>query len=544
MTKRGYVIEGNYRVGEQVLLVFDKSSRRYLPAFRKKKEHIPEEDDLYKRLYQVEYGTTLYCAVELKDVPVYIKPMVYREDGKIRPWEVEGIDYVKTYYEVTDPGNCVVCPTDFNVCKHGQSDPLRCKPFYYLNPDLPSNPRDRLNHCIYSLESCDAEILQIGSDSGGSYIIWKAYTDKQSGYSGLGYMRLMFFRKTPQGKIVCSADAYIKVDCCKKDVEFRRTKIYWTKCPELFETWCHIPDDVAFSDLIYFWQMGGWIIMELKVWPEEDGGCIPFNWDLAGIGELEFESWDENKIYATYKISAADFNKRDCHDTLTITATNRCYNSEVRFFKSCCEENKPLSISYTALTMGCGQSQDLTALGGCPPYVWSLSGGGNLQWNPEGNTQFATYQAPSSNPNCSSNPTISVTDCCGATAEVKLAVNCYVVEAAALRNCTQTVGTCECIEWYGGNCVMYQWYGADFHRWDYDCAGNIILYAELLGDAHSCNPGYQCTGGDCILNGGDCSVIGGFSCPGQSCNTVRDLRTPEMKAQGCCPLNPLTGLPY
>lgn len=88
----------------------------------------------------------------------------------------------------------------------------------------------------------------------------------------------------------------------------------------------------------------------------------------------------------------------------------------------CTPTGDPLVINSSSLTMGCGGSQDLSASGGCPLYDWRLLfGGGTLVDNGDGT---ATYTAPSSNPNCADNPTIALTDCCGNSTSITIAVNC------------------------------------------------------------------------------------------------------------------------
>ncbi|MCJ7805602.1 hypothetical protein MUP46_03070 [Patescibacteria group bacterium] len=90
----------------------------------------------------------------------------------------------------------------------------------------------------------------------------------------------------------------------------------------------------------------------------------------------------------------------------------------------CCGIPPPLLVSYSTLAMLCGQSQSLiidpTAFG-CPPYSWSLFGGGSL--DKEEGVQVV-YTAPDTNPSCSLNPVIVVTDNCGTPCVLNLAVNC------------------------------------------------------------------------------------------------------------------------
>src|SRR5512143_2724020 len=79
-----------------------------------------------------------------------------------------------------------------------------------------------------------------------------------------------------------------------------------------------------------------------------------------------------------------------------------------------------LAINYSTLSMGFGASQELSASGGCSPYTWSLFGEGSLTPG-GGDNSTATYTAPTSNPDCANNATITLTDSCRGTACIKIA---------------------------------------------------------------------------------------------------------------------------
>lgn len=205
-----------------------------------------------------------------------------------------------------------------------------------------------------------------------------------------------------------------------------------------------------------------------------------------------------------------------------------------------CQKPYELEILFATSAMLCSESQVLSVdpeAPGFPPYEWDLTGGGSLSTLKGEST---VYTAPETNPNCVGNAEIILTDACGKSRALHIAVNCYVPPTIAVRYCAETVGTCDCIEWYGGNCIMVGVWGVNLHRWDYDCAGNILYEEQAEGLSFSMSGDYW--GTDCVMLE-NCSVYGVFSCPGQGCNKVRDLRTEEMKQQGCCPANPETGLP-
>jgi len=204
----------------------------------------------------------------------------------------------------------------------------------------------------------------------------------------------------------------------------------------------------------------------------------------------------------------------------------------------------PLAINYSSLLMSCGGSQNLSASGGCPPYNWSLYGGGALTPSGGDNTS-ATYVAPSSNPNCANNAMIVLTDSCRNMADIKLAVNCYTGDIVAYRFCDKIL-----CHFYNCNyplCV----FSAIFGKWDYRCDGTLLstrFYDGIDRGEFKC---YNGTSLLCRTDLGECECAGPchifnhcWICVNHPCGTYKDLRTDLMKTQGCCPLDPLTGLPY
>jgi len=202
----------------------------------------------------------------------------------------------------------------------------------------------------------------------------------------------------------------------------------------------------------------------------------------------------------------------------------------------CTPTGNPLQINYTNLLMSCGASQNLSASGGCPPYSWSLFGGGSLTPSGGDNTS-ATYNAPTSNSNCANNAMITLTDCCRNTADIQLAVNCYTGADVALSYWDVTIND-TCV--YGGCGICWPNYYC-FHsplvtwwRNYYKCDSTISGTCSTSGGWCTLTPGclpVNCTTAAC---GGD----------DHNCPDLHDNRTTAMKTQGCCPLNPITGLPF
>jgi len=237
----------------------------------------------------------------------------------------------------------------------------------------------------------------------------------------------------------------------------------------------------------------------------------------------------------------------------------------------------PLKINYTSLSMSGGTSQDLSASGGCPPYNWNLSGGGTLGPGGGGNAS-AAYNAPDSNPNCADNPTITVTDSCRNMANIQLAINSAPYnDAIKVWEWQAEDSYCgHCWDQYGPHMIPCSEVGLSFWRVNnnyYGCDGTFnrkdtnvyMMWVKGLtpqtsphqvmypfANMYPCNgasvsplccpPPYQpdaCW--DFAINTLDCySYNYGF---GIWDGFVQDVRSETAKEQGCCPINPSTGLP-
>lgn len=558
------------------------------------------------------------CLIKLLDLPLVIPPMKWYAPG-LETWEkvggawiiknpngvveVEGVDYIKTYFSWVTR-DCLSCaPVEFTVAKGDDANILTGsspnRPFWYKSENddgsliydyqgtmvphfmgyttdlgivIPDNP---LKHTIYSLwDVCQAQIMKNGakwsfSDAGGSYFLWKAYTEWSNvgphvvdfSRTGLGYMLMQAFIKN-EGIKLCETDGtIIKVDCCLKPEGDREVILYWesigpglaggTTCtdqPFMFYgsiKICEVPSVIG-----PLWAMvcTPRNTKTFYVIPEIKGGCLPFTWELSGGGGWTLESSKPLGEMAGLSYECT-LGSPDCNATLDVTVTDRCGMTDTFHSKSCCEADpSPLSIGYTSLLMACGGQQTLTAGGGCGPYNWSLSGVGSLSAT-EGSS--VVYTAPATNPNCQ-NPTISLTDCCGATASIKLAVSCSV-PGTAFCQCTVSCTGLECVPWGSDwNC------NATLHwtQKTWDCNG------DLLSEISSSNYSWwdACGGANCLsgcTKTGSCTCENlvvyyenkgwtGYGCGSEpKCNSsLKDVRTALMKENGCCPINPLTGLPY
>lgn len=548
------------------------------------------------------------CSIIILSLPEVIPPMKWYSDG-IHAGEVEGIDYIKTYYRLKLVSCNDCAPIDFSICKSDKLALPICHPYTYdatkllyqgesvpyfqgfplkVPPVLP----DPKNHLIYSLyDSGQAEIIKLGSDSQGSYFLWKAYTEWGTypptsitfSRTGLGYLLLKAFIRF-QGTDLCKVESIVKVDCCKKDISRRSIKqpdrpgysgLWWESesgsypqnCvgqPFMFYKgmkMCEVPSEISISDL-YIMACIPVHPVAFYVLPDLNGSCLPFTWTLAGPG-----IWTPGGKYGEIGYyGCADI---DCNSEVTIKVTDRCGTVATVHANQCCEGAGPLSILYTSLLMSCGQSQTLTPLGGCGPHTWSItSGGGTLTQDPSGRGRYVIYTAPATNVNCIDNPTITVTDCCGNSTSISLAINCYVGGYALAMNDRDAIGSCTCF----GQCnpAFPHAYceissdGNSYRMRKWNCDGTLTSSCSTgSGGVHNimgegcematCPPGtdwgpldprycnavelggclsaFHCGTNQCGHSGGNCSVL-------------VDERTSDMKNQGCCPLNPITGAPY
>jgi len=195
------------------------------------------------------------------------------------------------------------------------------------------------------------------------------------------------------------------------------------------------------------------------------------------------------------------------------------------------------SIGYTTTQMAINETQQLSVVGGgVGPYSWSvMSGGGSISGS-------GLYTAPSSNANCSGNPTIGLI-CKGATmATLSLAINGTSGTAGYGAYCSKTsAGGYYCPDGHGG--LMCQAAIMERHL---NCNGTVSGSTSGCTNpsvqALGCPPDYcanvwptlcaavvaNCTPGFCTDG---CSPYGeAFATP-----VFHDTRTVAQKAAGCCP---------
>jgi hypothetical protein len=485
-------------------------------------------------------GVAGTCTITFIDFPLSVPPM--KNPAVIEPADVSGVDYFKTYYSF-DVSKCPTCQDIAWDFLFTYATPFEAR--HYFNPV--TNLDEPNNHTVYSLfPPAWAQVIDRGQDEGGNYIIWKAYTETGNiSRTGLGIM-LLKASIMGGGQIICDQQQKIDVDCCLKDPILRPVEIWWedfgTCQPFIYygsKAICKMPTEVPMGGTAgLIWYGCTYPQQPLYAIPEILGSCLPVEWTLSGPIALWNSDKNDNVIYFKCLEDVGA-----CNAEATITLRDRCGTEYIVRGTPCCEDAKELSILYTSLLMSCGGQQTFTPDGGCGPYKFSVtSGGGTID------EDTGVYTAPATNVNCTDNPTITVTDCCGITASVSLAVNCYGPAGALGIVQFEECSGCWCSP-LGCNNGAYGCF--DFINSIYDCTGALLSVCETRPCANCTPPpGYvQHACGDCSSTGcppsscytNQCGCIKTTNCP---CGVLVDGRSDAMKAAGCCPLNPFTGLPY
>ncbi len=192
--------------------------------------------------------------------------------------------------------------------------------------------------------------------------------------------------------------------------------------------------------------------------------------------------------------------------------------------RECCPQNEacagkcdgcpPPTIGYISQQMACSGTQVLTHSGGGAGGVYTWSTDYGTFSAPSGNS--VTFTAPAANAECAYNPTITLTDCCGHTGTLKIAVNCNgaAVDAAQAFTATDTL----CYASAGDNCTCIR--KCPVYRCDNSVQTNGNCGAGVCGATVVCTQSYPP-----LVCSPTCSPVIG----------VHDNRTSTMKSNGCCP---------
>ena len=196
----------------------------------------------------------------------------------------------------------------------------------------------------------------------------------------------------------------------------------------------------------------------------------------------------------------------------------------------------PLSINGPS-QISSGGTQNFTASGGSGGYNWGVAGGAGSSSGTSGSSTVISSSSITSNSNCNENITLCVQDSDGSISCKKIAVNKSTSQEIAYRRsvCTATYGPIS----YNFR-FYYYWYRQTLcDGSEYPAPGSIdapFMGCRINYSALSCFQGCQildyaeeCYFGECDQYNLYQSWAGGYEPP------VGDLRSADMKANGCCP---------
>lgn len=220
------------------------------------------------------------------------------------------------------------------------------------------------------------------------------------------------------------------------------------------------------------------------------------------------------------------------------------------------EGNLPV-VGYTTQQMAINGTQTLAAIGGegCSLDWEIVSGGGSLSAS---SGSSVVYTAPSTNPNCVNNPTITLS-CQGAVvASLSIAINaawsgygayyktsqrheepCFYAIHYELYNCAGAI-----VPGWGGDCIYcdtsaFPCYLACYLDWVY-CGpppGDVHYTCPGTGQWTNWCPGSTICNFDYLLGRCDARPYKCLHAFGKdiNCSGSTDVRTPQIIAEGCCP---------
>jgi hypothetical protein len=186
----------------------------------------------------------------------------------------------------------------------------------------------------------------------------------------------------------------------------------------------------------------------------------------------------------------------------------------------------PATIGYTTQQMQGGESQSLSVVGGgIGVYTWEVTAGG-------GHMDGSTYVAPSTNPNCADNPTITLY-CNGSLVQdtLDIAVNIFRVSTSAYIDIYEIKNSIDECKTIGTGCYHVC---PMISTAVYDCMG---VY-RIGHDTPNCGLG-AAQGGECTTN--KCAaliIVSPCSCDNYTsllAGLPEDVRSAETKEAGCCP---------
>lgn len=573
MTSRGIVVEGNYRIGERVLLVFDEASRRYLPTYRRRKDRKPEDKEL---IVGKDVPAKSKCTCNLRlygettitagDSELYMAEVIFfgekcnintgdyevkwtatAESGaqvqilSRQPYMVtiqaSGCGYIKIKGVWEGPSN-IKCEKELRVWVIG----CRCSAEVELDKEQAGNGELVTATANIQFDGCGSGI---GDDV---TISWDVAITSCSGTCELEVVNesdtSISFRIHLEGDAsYATADVCVYVepkDPCAPSCQGCASLYVGCSC----DVAVTVPNMIA-PGLVYNGTIKGWYYdcseaekTPLSYWFHD---CKT---DGMGCGVEIFEDVEVSEDPPEHRITFGvnpDAGSGSVKFTGQIGSEGNvpfCQQT-AHIVIDCCLKlaEDRIVILYTdpedVETIGVNQEVylwvDMVEDGGCPPFKWSFDGPGEFEVSED--TTSATYKAPDYDgyDTCAgAKVTIGVADACGSNDEVKMSINAIFTNQVAYR--IAIISSEGPSGSWCNNCIRthwkYKWHWLWVFTWgfdNYNCAGDFLSFS--WGNNHMyCNT----HSGNVISNG--CDVLG--TTAGRSCTYFAD--EPE-----CCGLRSL-----
>lgn len=479
MTSRGIVVEGDYRIGEKVLLVFDKASKRYLPTYRRKKD---KRSDVEEPVSTTLLNPTKGCSCDItisQDVEIFagdpsyaiasvsfngctvppdqqyvewelipgtcvpsgsVQPAVLETQLNALTWKADLTDadycFVTVKAKFRGPGGIPKCEKSVSVKVIG----CRCDASLTLDPGDRIGNLDILTaNLSVNYQSCTQQAID------SVRVTWD--------------VRVLSCEGTCDFEILEQDDTHIKIQPSISEGGWGVYEIQATidgddDVPfcEVFETFyvgcsCDViveaPAEVATSYVYEATIKGFYYDCNAD---EKQGAPLTFSFvDCRGNGPVcEVEIISQQQISQDPPEIKIEFAVHPLAGTGTVYLRGSMGNAEsVPFCEqdrliqfNCClkEPGDRLVIIYTepegVETIGLGAEVllwvDPTEDGGCPPFVWELDGPGEISVSED--TTACTYHGPETVNDfegCEDYIIIKVTDACGTEDLIEMSINAW-----------------------------------------------------------------------------------------------------------------------
>jgi len=522
MTKQGHVVEGNYKVGDSVLLVFDRSCRRWLPRYKKEQGSVEVRREVAekkgKERKHCRCRLTIVGPSEVKNGEDTSHTVEIEYDTSCNPSQYQGM---VPKWEIVPEGKCsgtiIAPPAEWELLwtPHIANEyPYTGEDFCYVTLVASFEGVDGIPECTtqkrVKILGCTCEVaidLAPGSKVGSGDTVTATKDLSLAGCSSDREEEDLTV-SWDVSVLTCVGTCSVEIISEDKDqIVFIPTVEDGDEKYAVFNVHVEVvgPDNVPFCEKDELLYVGCWCDVlanapstiatslvyqaTVKGWyhdctPTERSMAPLTYWfhDCNGNGPIcEVGMWNVQEISENPPEYRFDFAVNPLAGSGTVILSVQmgsgeddvpyCRYDQLISFNCCLKVPEDrLVILYTSPenveTIAPEEVVDLWVDpledGGCPPFTWALDGPGKLEVSED--TTAATYTAPKEEEydTCvGAKVTITVTDACGTEDEVKMSVNAILTNEIAyrvVRVIDLGVGGSWC-----NNCSDYSWQ-YNFHQ--------------------------------------------------------------------------------